>query len=49
VSIPRRLALHRRRGFVEEGRRRRSRYANGRYDDEFLFGMTAEEYLERHA
>ncbi|MFG1702233.1 GNAT family N-acetyltransferase [Nonomuraea sp. M3C6] len=42
------LALHRRLGFVEEGRRRRSRYAAGRYDDEFLFGMTVEEFRERH-
>ncbi|GAA3603401.1 hypothetical protein GCM10022419_104830 [Nonomuraea rosea] len=43
------LALHRRLGFVEEGRRRRSRYANGRYDDEFLFGMTIEEFTELYA
>lgn len=43
------LALHRRLGFVEEGRRRRSRYANGRYDDEFLFGMMIEEFTERYA
>ncbi|MGN9838174.1 GNAT family N-acetyltransferase [Nonomuraea sp. H19] len=42
------LALHRRLGFVEEGRRRRSRYANGRYDDEVLFGMTIEEFTERY-
>ncbi|MEU8355280.1 GNAT family protein [Nonomuraea sp. NPDC048882] len=43
------LALHRRLGFVEEGRRRRSHYANGRYHDEVLFGMTVEEYTERYA
>ncbi|NUR83058.1 MAG: GNAT family N-acetyltransferase [Nonomuraea sp.] len=43
------LALHRRLGFVEEGRRRRSRYAAGRFDDEFLFGMTVEEYSARYA
>ncbi|SPL97323.1 putative acetyltransferase [[Actinomadura] parvosata subsp. kistnae] len=43
------LALHRRLGFVEEGRRRRSHFANGRYDDEVLFGMTVEEYTERYA
>ncbi|MGW0193748.1 GNAT family N-acetyltransferase [Nonomuraea sp. NPDC003201] len=43
------LALHRRLGFVEEGRRRRSHYANGRYDDEVLFGMTIEEFAERYA
>ncbi|NRQ32441.1 GNAT family N-acetyltransferase [Nonomuraea sp. NN258] len=42
------LALHRRLGFVEEGRRRRSRYAAGRYDDEILFGMLNEEFVERH-
>ncbi|MEV0620383.1 GNAT family protein [Nonomuraea sp. NPDC050404] len=43
------LALHRRMGFVEEGRRRRSHYANGRYHDEVIFGMTMEEYTERYA
>lgn len=43
------LALHRRLGFVEEGRRRRSHYANGRFDDEVLFGMTIEEFTERYA
>ncbi|TMR14858.1 GNAT family N-acetyltransferase [Nonomuraea turkmeniaca] len=43
------LTLHRRLGFVEEGRRRRSHYANGRYEDEVLFGMTIEEYTERYA
>ncbi|MFC4115908.1 GNAT family N-acetyltransferase [Nonomuraea zeae] len=42
------LALHRRLGFVEEGRRRRSHYANGRYDDEVLFGMTIEEFTALH-
>ncbi|TDD18611.1 GNAT family N-acetyltransferase [Nonomuraea diastatica] len=43
------LALHRRLGFVEEGRRRRCHYAGGRFDDEVLFGMTIEEFTERHA
>ncbi|MCK2219600.1 GNAT family N-acetyltransferase [Actinomadura sp. ATCC 31491] len=43
------LALHRRMGFVEEGRRRRSHYHAGRYDDEVLFGMTIEEFTERYA
>ncbi|WP_336211286.1 GNAT family N-acetyltransferase [Nonomuraea sp. LPB2021202275-12-8] len=42
------LALHRRLGFVEEGRRRRGRFAAGRYEDEFLFGMTTEEFTERY-
>ncbi|MGW4406055.1 GNAT family N-acetyltransferase [Nonomuraea sp. NPDC004702] len=41
-------ALHRRLGFVEEGRRRRSRFAAGRYDDGILFGMTVEEFTERY-
>ncbi|MFB9208984.1 GNAT family N-acetyltransferase [Nonomuraea spiralis] len=43
------LALHRRLGFVEEGRRRRSRFAAGRYDDEVLFGMTVEEFTALYA
>ncbi|MGN9782005.1 GNAT family N-acetyltransferase [Nonomuraea sp. ZG12] len=42
------LALHRRLGFVEEGRRRRARFAAGRYEDEILFGMTTEEFTERY-
>jgi RimJ/RimL family protein N-acetyltransferase len=37
------LAFHRRLGFVEEGRRRRSVYTAGRHHDEFLLGITAEE------
>ncbi|MEU8103412.1 GNAT family protein [Nonomuraea muscovyensis] len=42
------LALHRRLGFVEEGRRRRSHYSGGRWDDEVLFGMTVEEFAGLH-
>ncbi|MFI6601286.1 GNAT family N-acetyltransferase [Nonomuraea sp. NPDC050536] len=42
------LALHRRLGFVEEGRRRRARFAAGRYEDELLLGMTVEEFNDRH-
>jgi RimJ/RimL family protein N-acetyltransferase len=38
------LALHRRLGFVEEGRRRRVYRTGGRYFDEVLFGITAEEF-----
>jgi RimJ/RimL family protein N-acetyltransferase len=38
------LALHRKLGFVMEGRRRRALYTAGRYFDEVLFGMTAEEF-----
>ncbi|MEV0384198.1 hypothetical protein [Nonomuraea sp. NPDC050643] len=33
---------------VRSGWRRRSHYANGRYHDEVLFGMTMEEYTGRH-
>jgi RimJ/RimL family protein N-acetyltransferase len=43
------LTLHRRLRFVEEGRRRRSRYAAGRFDDEHLFGMTVEEFTDLYA
>ena len=32
-------------GCREEGRRRRNLYTNGRYYDQLLFGMTAEEYF----
>ncbi|WP_206184669.1 GNAT family N-acetyltransferase [Thermoactinospora rubra] len=42
------IALHRRLGFAEEGRRRRARYSRGRFDDELLFGMTVEEFAQRH-
>ncbi len=38
------LALHERLGFVREGCLRRMRYTNGRYFDEVIFGMTAEEF-----
>jgi RimJ/RimL family protein N-acetyltransferase len=40
------IMLHKAVGFVEEGRRRRSIYTNGQYYDEFLFGLTAEEFEE---
>jgi hypothetical protein len=42
------LALHRRLGFVADGRRRRARFAGVRYEDETLFGMTTEEFTERY-
>jgi RimJ/RimL family protein N-acetyltransferase len=42
------LALHRRLGFVEEGRIRRSLFTGGQYHDEILFGMTAEEFPMHH-
>ena len=38
------VALHERLGFVQEGRRRQSRYAGGAYDDIVLFGMTRDEF-----
>lgn len=42
------LAMHQSLGFVVEGRRRRSHYAAGRYEDEVLLGMTVEEFDARH-
>lgn len=41
------LALHRRLGFVEEGRMRRAIFTKGTFHDEFVFGMTAEEFAGR--
>jgi RimJ/RimL family protein N-acetyltransferase len=38
------IALHKGLGFTEEGRRRRRWFYNGRYYDDVLFGMTAEEF-----
>ena len=38
------IALHKKVGFVEEGRRRRHLFFNGRYYDDVLFGMTREEF-----
>ena len=38
------IALHRKLGFVEEGRRRRQLFFNGKYYDEILFGMTRQEF-----
>ena len=42
------IELHRRLGFVEEGRLRRTAYTDGRYWDEVLFGMTREEFDARY-
>lgn len=39
------LALHRRLGFVEEGRRRDHEYSQGAYHDLVLMGMTRAEYM----
>jgi len=38
------LVMHEQLGFVEEGRRRRTYRTGGRYFDEVLFGITAEEF-----
>lgn len=42
------LNLHRKLGFIEEGRLRRMLFTQGRYHDMFLFGMTAEEFFALH-
>jgi RimJ/RimL family protein N-acetyltransferase len=42
------LALHRKLGFVEEGRVRRHAFAGGEFHDVVLYGMTIEEYRERY-
>lgn len=41
------IGLHERLGFVREGRLRQMIYTDGRYFDEILFGMTAEEFSAR--
>jgi RimJ/RimL family protein N-acetyltransferase len=38
------IALHRKLGFVQEGRRRRTVYFNGQFYDDVLFGITSEEF-----
>jgi RimJ/RimL family protein N-acetyltransferase len=38
------IALHKKVGFVEEGRRRRRWFFDGRHHDAVLFGMTREEF-----
>lgn len=38
------IALHKKVGFVEEGRRRRQFFFGGEYHDEVLFGITREEF-----
>jgi RimJ/RimL family protein N-acetyltransferase len=40
------LSLHRKLGFVEEGRLRRHLFLAGEYHDELMFGMTAEEFRQ---
>jgi RimJ/RimL family protein N-acetyltransferase len=41
------LRLHERLGFVREGQLRRMIYTDGRYVDDIVFGMTAEEFADR--
>jgi RimJ/RimL family protein N-acetyltransferase len=43
------VRLHERLGFVQEGRLRRMIYTDGQYFDDFIFGMTAEEFAEKHS
>ena len=38
------IQLHKKLGFVEEGRRRRSIFFNGEFHDDVLFGLTREEF-----
>lgn len=38
------IRLHKKLGFLEEGRRRRQIFFNGDYHDDVLFGMTREEF-----
>ncbi len=40
------IALHRKLGFLEEGRRRRTVFFNGQYHDDVLFGITTGEFEE---
>ena len=40
------IQLHQKLGFIEEGRKRRHLYMNGRFYDEILFGLTLEEFVE---
>ena len=40
------IALHKKMGFVEEGRIRRHHFFNGQFYDDILFGLTREEFDE---
>jgi RimJ/RimL family protein N-acetyltransferase len=42
------VRLHERLGFMLEGRRRRHTFTGGEFHDMLLFGMTVEEFRERH-
>ncbi len=43
------IRLHRKLGFVDEGRRRRSVYMDGQFHDDLLFGLTREEFDENES
>ncbi len=43
------LRLHEGLGFLREGQLRRMIYSRGEYYDEMVFGMTADEFADRHA
>ena len=38
------IRMHKKLGFLEEGRIRRNSFSNGEYQDEVLFGLTREEF-----
>lgn len=42
------MALHKKLGFVLEGRLRRMVFTGGHYYDELIYGMTQEEFAERY-
>jgi len=43
------IALHEKLGFQREGQLRRTIYTRGQYFDQFIYGMTREEFAERYA
>lgn len=42
------IVLHERLGFVLEGRERRAVYTNGEHSDQLIYGITKEEFFEKH-
>lgn len=43
------LAVYEKLGFVHEGRRRENHFSRGRFWDEILMGVTADEWWKRHS
>ncbi|MGH2508259.1 MAG: GNAT family N-acetyltransferase, partial [Ktedonobacteraceae bacterium] len=43
------IKLHEKLSFQQEGRIRRTVFTKGHYYDELLYGMTAEEFAEKHS